>query len=141
VIGLVTIILKREPHERQLAIKVICVMEGMSMKSKAADGRTKGRAKKLVSVPTTKLNSGRGVLVSVPVDAEDNLDEKGRVRSIESGQPDPEAIAEAAHYVKTLEDNQQVADDSGPCPPDATHEIETDEKGRKRLVQKRYSAF
>jgi hypothetical protein len=47
--------------------------------------------------------------------------------------------AEAAHYVKTLEANRQIAHGKE-LTPGATHQIVTDAKGKKTLVRRRYSA-
>lgn len=53
--------------------------------------------------------------------------------------PDEEALAEAASYLATLEANRQIARGPGPSPPGATHAIELDAKGHRRLVRKRFS--
>jgi hypothetical protein len=47
--------------------------------------------------------------------------------------------AEAAHYVKTLKANRQIA--SGKVmTPGTTHQMVTGAKGKKMLVRRRYSA-
>jgi hypothetical protein len=56
------------------------------------------------------------------------------------GRPDAEALAEAASYVATLEANGQIARSPEQPEPDATHAIERDAKGHRRLVRKRFSA-
>ena len=54
--------------------------------------------------------------------------------------PDDEALAEAASYVATLEANRQIARSPGEAEPGATHALERDAKGHRRLVRKRFSA-
>jgi hypothetical protein len=56
------------------------------------------------------------------------------------GPPDEEALAEAASYVATLEANRQIARNPEQPDPDATHAIERDARGHRRLVRKRFSA-
>ena len=56
-------------------------------------------------------------------------------------QPTPEMLAEAKQFVETLEANRQIAREPGALPPGATHQIERDAQGRKRLVQKRVTAI
>ena len=48
---------------------------------------------------------------------------------------------EAVHFIQTLEDNQQIQHEPGPLTAGKTHQIETDERGMKRLVRKRFSAI
>jgi hypothetical protein len=54
---------------------------------------------------------------------------------------DPENEKEAIHFVQTLEDNQQIQHEPGPLKPGKTHQIETDDQGKKLLVRKRFSAI
>ncbi len=53
--------------------------------------------------------------------------------------PDEEALAEAASYVASLEARGQIARPQCAV-PGATHELEIDRNGKKRLVRKRFSA-
>ena len=48
---------------------------------------------------------------------------------------------EAAYFVETLKANRQLARQSGPLPPGATHRLEPDPSGNERVVRKRYSAL
>lgn len=54
--------------------------------------------------------------------------------------PDAEALAEAASYVATLEANRQIVRSPDQSEASATHAIERDAKGHRRLVRKRFSA-
>ena len=49
--------------------------------------------------------------------------------------------AEQAEFIETLKANGQLAPESGPMPPGATHQIVTDAQGRKRVVRRRFSAI
>jgi hypothetical protein len=48
---------------------------------------------------------------------------------------------EAEHFVRVLDANEQLARQPGPLPPGATHQLETDRSGAKRVVRKRFSAL
>jgi hypothetical protein len=52
----------------------------------------------------------------------------------------PEWMEDVAHSVQTLEDNGNIQHEPGPLKSDKTHQIETNDQGRKQLIQKRYSA-
>ena len=54
--------------------------------------------------------------------------------------PDAEALADAASLVATLEANCQIAREEGSPRPGATHTVERDAVGHRRLVRKRFSA-
>lgn len=111
------------------------------MKDKSVDGRLRGRAKRLLPVSHSKRDEAKDIYASPPVDVEIGLSEKGQIRSAESDQSDQEDFNESAHYIETLEANRQVAHEPGQLPPGTTHQVETDEKGQKRLKRKRYSAL
>ena len=49
-------------------------------------------------------------------------------------------VSEARVFRETLEANRQIAHKPGPLPSGATHQVETDAKGRKQLKRKRFSA-
>ncbi len=66
---------------------------------------------------------------------------KRRTRQRHAPDATPADRREAAHFVETLEANRQLAHEPGPLPPGATHQVETDESGAKRVVRKRFSAL
>jgi len=76
-----------------------------------------------VPVPDPKPGAAGPILVPLP------------------GKRTPETLAEAARFVETLEANRQIARGPGPLPPGATHRIEKDARGGKRLVRTRFSAI
>jgi beta-phosphoglucomutase-like phosphatase (HAD superfamily) len=115
-------------------------MELISMKKGSAKERISGQANKWHPLPDPQ-GGAQDIHVPLPVDIEVELDSKGEVREVKSDQPSPELVNEATAFVETLEANKQVAHGSGPLPPGTTHQVETDEKGQKRLVRKRFSAI
>ncbi|HEY6802440.1 MAG TPA: hypothetical protein VI306_02570 [Pyrinomonadaceae bacterium] len=125
----------------KLALSSQHEMELLSMAKKKEGTKVHARAQQWHSVPNPKAGNKENVDVQIPVDVEVDLNKKGGIRSVKADQPDPEAVADAASFVETLADNDQVTDKPGPLPPGATHRIETDKKGRKRLVRKRFSAI
>jgi hypothetical protein len=54
--------------------------------------------------------------------------------------PDAEALEEARCHLAALEANRQIARDATRASRGATHAIEVDAKGHRRLVRKRLSA-
>jgi hypothetical protein len=116
-------------------------MELISMKKKQAGRGVRGQAQKWHPVPDPKSGGKEKIDVSIPVDVDVDLTKKGRIRSVKTGQPDSEAVKDAQGFLESLEANKQVTDKPGQLPPGATHRIETDKKGRKRLVRKRFSAI
>jgi hypothetical protein len=69
------------------------------------------------------------------------LDQRGRIKSIDGGTPDPAAVADAARYINTLRDTRQLAPPPGAQESTAgfTHRIERDDQGRQVLRRKRFS--
>jgi hypothetical protein len=118
-------------------------IELTSIKRRLKDGRIQARAKRWYPISTSKRAKGKGQDIYLPlaIDVEIRLDEQGRIRSVKSSQPAPEALAEAAKVVETLEANQQLAYAPGPLPPGATHQLETDAEGRWLLKRRRFSAI
>ena len=103
-------------------------------------GVIKGRAKKLFPV-NLKLRGGKETIeLPFPVNVEISLDKDGKIRDVSSDQPDAEALAESEHYVRTLEANKQLSRGPKPTRGDETHELTEDEKGRKVLTRRRFTA-
>jgi len=125
----------------KLALSTKYEMELLSMEKKKQGAKVRARAQKWQAVPNPKGKNKEDVHVPIPVDVEVDLNKKGRIRSVKGNEPDPEAVADAASFAETLEANKQVADEGKDLGPGETHRIETDEKGRKRLVRKRFSAI
>lgn len=103
--------------------------------------RVTARAKKLFPVEIGRQGGGTEVVhVPMPLNVTIELDEEGRVSGVESEEPDREHLAEAAHYVKTLESNKQISRTPERQGHGETHVVEKDEKGRKRLKRTRFTA-
>lgn len=64
----------------------------------------------------------------------------GKVRVRLPADATPQDRGEAAHFVETLDANEQIAHGK-PLTPGTTHQVETDSKGEKTLVRKRFSAI
>lgn len=77
--------------------------------------------------------------VSVPVRGTLQFDPDGRPR-VEMPAPDPAQVQEAADFVASLAAHGQIEGQPRGF-RGATHAIETDAEGRRRLVRKRFSAF
>jgi hypothetical protein len=80
------------------------------------------------------------VHVAIPVKGKVTRGTKGKLRSDVSKRPSAEEVAEAASYVRSLATHGQIAGTGGKRVRHPTHAIETDEKGNRRLVRKRFSA-
>ena len=103
-------------------------------------GVIEGRAKKLFPVSLEVRGAKETVELPFPVNVKINLDDDGRIRDVSSDQPDPEALAESKHFLKTLEANKQISRDAKTKRGDETHELKVDEKGRKVLSRRRFTA-
>jgi len=82
----------------------------------------------------------RDVHVEIPVEGEVTLGAKGTVKSVALGKPSAEHIAEAVSFVRSLAIHGQIGGRADQRARGVTHQIETDEKGSRRLVRKRFSA-
>lgn len=100
-----------------------------------------GRAKAWHPVTVATAGCSESVLVPIPVNVEIEMDEKGRIRSVESDKPDLETLAESAHFIKSLREHDQIAGEHSEPAPSQTHQEVTDKKGRKRLKRKRFTAL
>jgi len=100
-----------------------------------------GVGKKLFPVPLKKRR-GAAETIEVPftVQVDISFDKQGRIRGVKTNQPPAEAIAESADYVETLEANKQISHGEGSAKGSETHELKTDERGRKILKRKRFIA-
>jgi hypothetical protein len=126
----------------QIYLSVVYGLDLVSINYATEAGTIECRVKKSFPV---KFKSGDGVWQTIetqlPVKAVIKVDKKGKVSSVESEEPNAEELAESAHFVKTLEDNQQISRGGGKLKRNETHVLETDEKGQKRLKRKRYTAI
>lgn len=79
------------------------------------------------------------VCVAFPVEARVTRDASGYVNRVELDEPSPDALREAASYVRSLARHGQVQGLAQTAGRSATHAIETDAQGRRRLVRKGFS--
>jgi hypothetical protein len=131
--------------DTQLALKLrlstAYEMELVTIDRDSTKDHILGRAKAWHPVTVATAGRSESVLVPIPVNVEIEMDEKGRIRSVESDKPDPEALAESAHFIKSLREHDQIASEHSEPTPSQTHQEVTDKKGRKRLKRKRFTAL
>ena len=90
-----------------------------------------------ISVPG--FDNLQDVLVAVPVDGQVTLGANGEIRSVSLERPSGEQVAEVTSYVRSLATHGQIASHAGQRTPIATHEIQTDENGNRKLVRRGFS--
>jgi hypothetical protein len=99
--------------------------------------RVHGHVWRTVSIPGFK--DLQNVQIAIPVEGNVSRKRKNNVKkTAELAQPSEEQVAEAISFVKSLATHGQIA--SKPT-GGATHQIETDKKGNRKLVRKRFSAI
>jgi len=99
-----------------------------------------GLAKKLFPVPLKKRGATEMIEVPFSVQVDISFDKQGNIRGVKTDRPAAEDLAEAADYIKTLEANKQISRGEGNLKGSETHELRTDERGRKLLTRKRFTA-
>ena len=83
----------------------------------------------------------KDVEVAIPVEGEVTRGARGQFRSKFLTRPSTEQVAEAASFVRSLARHGQIAGQAAKNPRGATHQIETDDQGNRRLVRKRFTAL
>jgi hypothetical protein len=106
---------------------------------KSAKVQVTGQVWHKISVPGhPDLND---VHVAVPVQGELTRGKKGEFAGSVPTQPDKEQLDEAGSFVRSLANHGQIGGAAALGPArGATHTIETDDQGRRKLVRKRFSA-
>ena len=110
--------------------------ESVSLKRELPGGRVEVEANKLHPV---HVEEGESIYAPIPVSLSVELDARGHLKSIDGGTPNPAAVADAAHYVKTLRESGQLASAGKQPSAGVTHQIERDEQGRQVLRRKRFT--
>jgi hypothetical protein len=133
------------PHQianTQAAIKAHLAAKGVDLVHAEPAGSDRmtvsGQVWLPISVPG--LEDLQHVHVAIPVQGEVTRGPKGEMRSDVPTKPSDEQIAEATSYVRSLATHGQIAGHAAKHPQGATHAIETDQQGNRRLVRKRFSA-
>jgi beta-phosphoglucomutase-like phosphatase (HAD superfamily) len=101
--------------------------------------RFSGQVWSPISVPG--FEDLKDIHVAIPVEGEVTRGHKGEVRSVMPAQPSAEQVAEATSFVRSLATQGQIAGRTGKPAARATHQIETDKKGIRHLVRKRFTAL
>jgi hypothetical protein len=103
--------------------------------------QVQGQVWRPVSIPG--FHELQDVNVAIPVQG--NMTRKKTTKSASQAariaKPSDENTAEVKAFVASLATHGQIAGPDGKLTGDATHQIETDQKGKRRLVRKRFSAI
>ncbi|MET0625326.1 MAG: hypothetical protein ABW250_20475 [Pyrinomonadaceae bacterium] len=125
----------------QFYLAAACQLELVSINYAKTSDTIEGRVKKSFPVTIQTRDGGTETIQTpLPVKVVVKLNKKGTVRSVKTEEPAEEELAESAHFIKTLDDNRQLARGRGKLTRNQTHTLETDEKGQKRLKHKRSTA-
>jgi hypothetical protein len=133
--------LKNRERALRLKLSVTEDLELIAMKDQSEDGKVTATVKQWYPLSLPEVYGARSTQATVSTEATLRLDPQGRLIAVERKQPDKEEIDEASDYVKTLEENEQVAHDDQPLAPGQTHRASTGKKGEKRIKRERFSAF
>jgi hypothetical protein len=128
----------------QLALKLRLAaafdMELLTVNDSKKSNLVQGRAKKFFPVDLKVHGAQETVALPLPVNVKISFDEDGRIRDVSSDQPDPEALAESKHFLKTLAANNQISRDPKTLKGNETHELTVDRSGRKVLTRRSFTA-
>jgi beta-phosphoglucomutase-like phosphatase (HAD superfamily) len=139
-----------EPHQRVRDRLLALGVEPETIETAAAGRlRIRGRVWQPLAVPGhPELD---GLCVAVPVDGECGPGPEGDAELVKLAQPGAKELAETTAFVHQLAEQGQIAGPAkggaargpsrGSLPGQASHAVETDAQGRRRLVRKRFSAF
>jgi FMN phosphatase YigB (HAD superfamily) len=131
----------QQPTNTHAAIKAHLAARGIDL-LKSEPGASRGAMKYFgqvwspISVPGFKDLDD--IHVAVPVEGKVSRGPKGEIRSVAT-KPSAEAVAEATSFARSLAMHGQIAGQKKGI-EGATHQIETDNKGKRRLVRKRFTA-
>lgn len=120
-------------------------LELIFVNEKSEDGGTiYAQVNKSFALPaadsTEEESAQQRSIAVLPVNVEIEMNKKGQIKAVNSSEePDEESLDEAAHYIKTLNENKQVSRGGGPLKPGETHQETVNEKGEKRIKRKRFS--
>jgi hypothetical protein len=138
------IVCSNRPQNTELALRAyLAATENMDLVSLMASSDPDallGKVSTWHAITSEKLKDLSGVNVKLPAQIRVQLDASGKVKKVDRTEPAPTDQEEAAHFVESLAMHGQIASGSGVTLRDATHQISTDNEGRRYLVRKRFSA-
>jgi hypothetical protein len=107
----------------------------------ASSLRVEGQVWRPISLPA--FQELQDVNVAIPVEGTmpRKPTKKAATQAARLAKPSDENTAEAAAFVESLATHGQIAGPDGSPTGGATHQIETDKQGKRRLVRKRFSAI
>jgi hypothetical protein len=100
----------------------------------------RGQAKQLVELNDPKLGDLNGIYAELPTDVTVGFGKDRRVSKVAATPPGKDEVADAVNFVAGLAKAGKIRIAGRPA-PEATHAVEEDHSGRKRLVRKGYSAY
>jgi FMN phosphatase YigB (HAD superfamily) len=100
----------------------------------------RGQAKQLVELKDPKLGDLNGVYVELPTDVAVSVGKDRRVANVAATPPGKDEVADAVNFVAGLARAGKIAIPGRPA-IGATHAVEQDDQGRKRLVRRGYKAY
>lgn len=102
--------------------------------------RIRGRANQLLQLNDSRLGPLNGVFIERPSEVRVELRDDGRISKVTAAATPPDEVEDAINFVFSLIRSGRVAIPGQPAPiMGATHAIETDSKGRMKLVRRGYS--
>lgn len=101
---------------------------------------SRGQARRLVELNDPRLGDLKGIYVELPTDVTVSLGPNRRVKSVTATPPGKDEVADAVNFVSGLAKSGKIAM-PGKTTLGATHAVETDAAGRKRLVRRGFSAY
>ena len=113
---------------------------GFASSSPAKGGTARGQARRLVELKDPRLGDLSGIYAELPTDVTLQFGSDRRVAKVSATPPDKDEVADAVSYVASLSKSGKIAL-PGRQTLGATHAIEQDPDGKRRLVRKRFSAF
>jgi HAD superfamily hydrolase (TIGR01509 family) len=125
----------------RLRLAVEYDLELIFVGEKSEDGIIRGQVNKSHSLPVSGFESRQSSVLTLPVNVEVEMNNQGRILAVNSEEPDKETLDDAAHYIKTLDENKQISRRKGPLAQGETHRETVNEKGEKRIKRERFSAF
>jgi len=132
-----------QPANTHAAIKAQLAAQGvdlLKLENTAAPNEMKITAQAWTPVSLPGHEDLKDLLIAIPVGGKMKRGSKGEVTSTKLEKPSTEQISEATDFVRSLAAHGQIESPGGKGGSGATHEIKTDEKGKRRLVRKRFSA-
>jgi hypothetical protein len=100
----------------------------------------RGQAKQLIALKDPRLGDLDGVYAELPTDVKVSVGKDRHVANVVATPPGKDEVADAVNFVAGLARAGKIAIPGRPA-TGATHAVEQDDHGRKRLIRRGYSAY